>query len=426
MKPDMMRNKILQGDVLEKGRHLPSNSVNCIVSSPPYFNQRDYGLPPTDWAEISYAPLHGLSNITIPAQSCCLGREKTIEAYIGHLVLIFRLLRSALRDDAVMWLNIGDSYANDARRGGCSGNKNYTSINGGYHEIRNQPTKTGLPPKNLCGIPWRLSLALQADRWILRSDVIWEKSNGTPSSVTDRPTMAHEYLFLLSKSSAYWYDNEAIKTPIKQSSKNRLGRGVSANHKHNNGAPGQHVHGFHKVKWEPQSDKANRRSVWRMATAQYCDSHFAVMPSEMAELCILSACPPQTCAECGSPYKRVIVGTGTDSTGWKPTSRATNQFEPICTCKAGQCPGIVLDPFIGSGTTAQVAIQNKRDWLGIELNPDYIKLAMERIARTQPPLFAAEEAQSVPTNNEIYELAMERDALVASIGDIDSRIKELI
>lgn len=376
-------NQFHQGDVLNLAPQIGPGTINLILTSPPYFQQRDYGLPPTDWPEITYAPLHGLSPITIPAIKCCLGREKTIEAYVGHMVLVMRSLRPALRDDGVVWMNLGDKRANDSKSGGYSGGRINRTQNG-YQAVRNDLPQTGLLPKNLCGVPWRLALALQADGWALRSDVIWHKSNGSPSSVRDRPTDTHEYLFLLSKQPRYWFDNEAIKTPVKQSSLERLGRGLSND-------------------WEPQSEKANRRTVWKMATAQFPGSHFAVMPAEMAELCTVSGCPPQVCAECGIPYERVIKRTGhknnrepahvpgndptkTDSTGWQPATRPTDWFECRCDCDVPCQPGVVLDPFSGAGTTAAMAIKHNRWWLGFDLSSEFIQLANERINGVQPLL----------------------------------------
>lgn len=385
-------NQIHQGNALDLARQLTPSSINCVVTSPAYFNLRSYPGGEVDWPQTSYPPMFGLPPIAIAAQSVALGREKTIEAYIGHLTLIFRLLQPSLRDDGVLWINIGDS-----KSGGRSGNKNYTSVNGGYQSIRDDPAKSELPGKNLCGIPWRLALALQADGWILRADVIWHKTNGAPESVGDRPTHAHEYLFLFSKSPHYWYDAEAIKTPIKPSSKIRLAQDIETQAGSGRMNGGMKTNGPMKA---VGGDKANRRSVWSLATAQYSGSHFAVMPEEMASLCLLAGCPEQVCDECGQPYERLIVSTGhentrvpahvpggdpteTASTGWRPMTQGTNIFESACSCDAGCRSGVSLDPFMGSGTVAKVAIQNNRDWIGFDLNPEYIELANKRLYSVQ-------------------------------------------
>jgi hypothetical protein len=260
-----------------------------------------------------------------------------------------------------------------------------------------------------------------------------------PESCKDRPTKSHEYIFLLTKKERYWYDADAIREPLTTSL--ALAR---------NGKTGYNPAG------------RNKRSVWKVATKPLSGKkflpgenidHFAAYPPKLVEPCILAGCPSRVCVECGTPWVRVIeksepyrIGgnsgnSQSSATGpmdrngkgqWDkdhiilPSSSQTTGHAPQCKCNAAHRPGIVLDPFIGSGTTAQVAIQNKRDWLGIELNPDYIRLAMERIRQTQPPLFAIEDAQASPVSNELYDLAAERDALKGCLEDIDNRIKELI
>jgi len=181
-----MRNKILHGDVRQVSKGLADKSVHCIITSPPYFGLRDYGLD---------------------AQ---IGLEQTPAEYVSELVGVFRELRRVLRDDGTLWLVIGDSYANDTKWGGQSGGKNYTSDLGGYQGQRKK-RQTNLPPKNLLGIPWRVAFGLQDDGWILRSDIIWEKTNCMPGSQTDRPTMSHEYVFLFSKKLRYYYDHVAVR-----------------------------------------------------------------------------------------------------------------------------------------------------------------------------------------------------------------------
>ena len=403
-------NQIHHGNALDLAAQLAPQSINTLLTSPPYFNLRSYSGPDIAWPEVTYSPLYGLPLITIPAMTCPLGREKTIEAYIGHLVAMFRALWDGLRDDGVVWINIGDSYSNDKKWGGRSGRINCHSTNGGYQDVRNNMPKTGLPPKSLCGIPWRLSLALQADGWILRSDIIWHKTNGQPSSVKDRPTASHEYLFLLAKQPHYWYDHEAIKVPVKQSTCVRLSQDIDSQTGSARANGGAKTNGFMKAVGNITT--ANRRSVWPMATAQFKGSHYAVMPSEMAELCILAGCPAEVCSECGTPYERVIKKNGhknkrkpahvpgnhptqVSSTGWKPTSRGTSTFEPVCTCNASTRPGVVLDPFMGSGTVAEAAIKFGRNWLGFDLDEECIRLTNTRIHGTQMMVPGVDNATTI-------------------------------
>jgi DNA modification methylase len=230
--------------------------------------------------------------------------EPTPSAYVEALVDVFAELRRVLRDDGTVWLNLGDSYiASRTGRHGPStleGGKT-TQIVASQRPDKRAP---GLPEKNLVGIPWRVALALQADGWYLRSDIVWHKVNGMPESVRDRPTRAHEYLFMLSKSAHYVYDRAAIAEQ---------------------GANGQ---------------PRNRRTVWAIPTQPYPGAHFSVFPPALVTPCVLAGCPPG---------------------------------------------GVVLDPFLGSGTTAQVAIEQGRNWLGIELSAAYIALAEERIRRARAP-----------------------------------------
>jgi DNA modification methylase len=403
-----MKGKILQGDVLEVAKPLLTQSINCIVTSPPYFGLRDYGLPHTHWPEVAYAPMAGLPLITIPAMSCCLGLEDSIEAYVGHMVLVFRELWRVLRDDGVAWLNLGDSYAS-GNRDQCnpSGNTGQANLSEG---LRRPPTPDGLNPKNLIGIPWRVAFALQADGWYLRSDVIWAKKNPMPESVTDRPTKAHEYVFLLAKSERYWWDQEAIREENTWPDHNRFG---------NKNAKARRVKkltGNMRPDAPKQTDRIgrNRRTVWSIATKPYKEAHFAVMPTALIEPCILAGCPGRVCVECGEPWVRVVekspLQLGKESNNLKLQSpnvfeRGGNQAKyvrvgivktktiahtPTCACTAPTRPGVVLDPFFGSGTTGEVAIKTGRDWLGIELNPEYVELAKKRIGQTQPALFARE------------------------------------
>ena len=297
--------QILCGDSLEVLKTLPDQSVNCCVTSPPYYALRDYGV------------------------SGQIGQEQTPEDYINNLVLLFREVRRVLRDDGTLWLNIGDSY-----NGSGKGAMGDGSAAGGGKQKTNKGTQignfkktdvNGLKPKDLIGIPWMLAFALRADGWYLRQDIIWHKPNPMPESVTDRCTKAHEYMFLLSKSSKYYFDNEAIKVPSKQD----WGTRDRTKGKYHNEGTGLQPHSG-LTKSYPM---ANKRSVWSVTTKPYKGAHFAVFPPALIEPCIKAGCPDD---------------------------------------------GTVLDPFGGSGTTGQVALEQGKKAILIELNPEYIPLIEKR------------------------------------------------
>jgi DNA modification methylase len=300
------------GDCRDIMRRWASEGVKAqtCVTSPPYFGLRDYG------------------------HDGQIGLEQTPEQYIAAMVEVFRCVRDVLADDGTLWLNLGDSY-------GAVGGNTYAGFNerwsgtGGVGSkqdatlagVTDRKINTGLKPKNLLGIPWRVALALQDDGWVLRQDIIWHKPNPMPESVRDRCTKAHEYIFLLSKSERYYFDSEAMKEPAAQPERvrnDKIGgnKGDDVHH-----SPGGQFTG---------SATRNRRSVWTVATRPYSGAHFATYPPELIEPCIL----------------------------------------------AGSRPGdTVLDPFMGSGTTAQVAQDLGRKAIGCELNPDYVALQSERAAQ---------------------------------------------
>jgi DNA modification methylase len=304
-------NSIEIGDCRDTMRRWAQQGVKAqmCVTSPPYFGLRDYGHPGQ------------------------IGLEPTPEAYIAAMVEVFRCVRDVLADDGTLWLNLGDSYGavgGDTYAGfnkrwngtGGAGSKQDATLAG----VTDRKIATGLKPKNLLGIPWRVALELQADGWILRQDIIWHKPNPMPESVRDRCTKAHEYIFLLSKSERYYFDSEAMKEPaicdrIRGPALHR--DAISTN---GNGGLSRR---------EPQETR-NRRSVWTVATQPYSGAHFATFPPALIEPCILA--------------------------GSRPAD-------------------IVLDPFMGSGTTAQVAQQLGRQYIGCELNPQYLSLQSERTAQ---------------------------------------------
>lgn len=387
---------ILTGDCTKIMPTLEPESFNCCVTSPPYWGLRDYGIPPTDWPEITYIPMPGLPPLTVPAWTGCLGLEPTPEMFVAHSVAVFREVWRLLRPDGTLWLNYGDSYAGGSPRRDEGFNarwhgKHYLSDKQAdidrTRPKREQPA--GLKAKDLIGIPWRVAFALQADGWYLRMDNIWAKPNPMPESVTDRPTKAHEYMFLLSKSERYYYDHQAIKEPgvqdewangfrggaytndgsfDNQEGGKRKQRGnykVSAgwdtdpgshgtihrsgrsransfarnvNESPPPGQPSQHRPDREDVEY---SGMRNKRSVWTVATQPFPEAHFATFPERLIEPCILAGCP---------------VG------------------------------GRVLDPFGGSGTTEKVALENNREATIIEIGPQYVEIAERRTAVVQPKL----------------------------------------
>lgn len=317
----MMKATILVGDVLDRLSEIPDGSVQCCVTSPPYWGLRDYG------------------------QDGQLGLESTPEAYVENMVAVFREVRRVLASDGVCWLNVGDSYASNWGMGAKRNSSWWSSRNGelegkgwGHVETAIPPNSfrkgraDGLKVKDLVGIPWRVAFALQADGWWLRQDIIWHKPNPMPESVTDRCTKAHEYLFMLTKSSRYYFDNEAIKEPAK-----------ATNHHDYTGtpyaAPGRTTDTGNRHKEVNGPFIRNRRSVWTVNTKPFKGAHFAVMPEALCEPPILAS------------------------------SREGD---------------LVLDPFTGSGTVAVVALRHGRNFIGTELNPDYAQIARERITNDNP------------------------------------------
>ena len=288
--------QIITGDALEALKAIPDACCSTCVTSPPYYGLRDYGAAGQ------------------------IGNEQTLDEYARRLVEVFREVRRVLKDDGTLWLNVGDSYATKTAAG-------------------------GIKRKDLIGIPWLLAFALRADGWHLRADVVWHKPNTMPESAKDRPTRAHEYVFLLSKSRSYFYNAEAIREPAAgfPGSQNPNGRrrgntktfrgGGAYTHDQaaeNSASVERNSHGL----TQNETGKRNRRTVWTIATRPCKGAHFATFPEELARLCIL----------------------------------------------AGSRPGdTVLDPFSGSGTTGAVAVQEGRDYIGIEINPEYIKLSEQRI-----------------------------------------------
>ena len=369
--------EIKQGDALSVLKTMPEQSVHCCVTSPPYWGLRDYGVDGQ------------------------LGLESTPDEYVEKMVEVFREVRRVLRDDGTLWLNLGDSYAGSGK--GAWDNKEVQKEV--YVPDKDSPqcklkkVPQGLKPKDLIGIPWMVAFALRADGWYLRQDIIWHKPNPMPESVTDRCTKAHEYIFLLTKRKKYFYDAEAIKE--KQSGEIKTRR-FSSDGGSKARAMGKHISGGNEgtgAKWTDTGSR-NKRSVWTIATKPFKEAHFAVFPPDLIEPCILAGTSPRACEICGAPWKRVVEreqigkhvvqvsdrkellrndltkyagsmgGVKVTTLGWEPTCACQNEGK-------GRC--IVLDPFMGSGTTGMVAAMHQRNFIGFELNPEYCKMAEKRI-----------------------------------------------
>lgn len=386
---------VLIGDCLEGLRSLPADSVHCCVTSPPYWGLRSY-LPADH-----------------PAKSLELGSEPTPEQYVGRLVDIFAEVRRVLRADGTCWVNLGDSYNGSGGIGGAG--KQYTN-----HGIVTRPDNRsgwpGLKPKDLVGIPWRVALALQADGWWLRDDVIWHKPSPMPGSQRDRTTKSHEYVFMLTKSARYYYDDVAIKEDAsgKSPGNKKPTKGgrewESGNAKHRTSA------NLHKIE---AVEKKTRRSVWTIASVPYKAAHFATYPPRLVEPCILAGTSERGCCPlCGAPWQRMIERTRvtrqrpndyTKRTGEEGTGNAcsnsvagvsvvTTGWQPTCTCQmVGRppTPCTVLDPFGGSGTTAGVAEAHGRRAILCELSPDYVELMPARIAMVIESLRKPKKAKRI-------------------------------
>lgn len=377
----IFRNKIFQGDCVETLRTMPDNLIDCCITSPPYYGLRDYGIDGQ------------------------IGLEQTPEEYVAKLVVVFREVRRVLKPEGTLWLNLGDSYCHNVKTHNTNSLKQ-KSVRGTDKEFSHRDFSIcGAKTKDLIGIPWMVAFALRADGWYLRSDIIWHKPNCMPESVTDRPTKSHEYLFLLSKSQRYYYDAEAIKeeatgydgrkdTKMKGSAKYKSGEHFD------NNPNSLAVNGCER--WPSTINglpARNKRTVWTIPTKPYKEAHFATFPEKLIEPCILAGTSERGyCPECGKPWVRQVehknmvirktdrmaeMGefgrTQSSGTMLSPAETKTIGWLPSCSCGLDPVPGVVLDPFFGAGTSGLVAKKWGRDFVGIELNPDYIKMAEERI-----------------------------------------------
>jgi len=406
---------LLQGDA----RHIPlvDGCVQTVITSPPYWALRDYGV------------------------NGQIGLESTPEEYIEKLVGVFREVWRVLRPDGTVWLNLGDSYAgswgNYGARAGKQRERHVEKyVRHAWDEYVQRPPTShrgllGLKPKDLVGIPWRVALALQANGWYLRSDIIWSKPNPMPESVTDRPTQSHEYVFLLTKSERYYYDAEAICEPVSSNTHARISQDLAkqvgsfrANGGNKTNGPMKAVlRGSTRKLAEAGSgikanrsmesalvllvDKRNRRTVWHIPSQSFSGAHFATFPEALVEPCVLAGTSQAgMCAECGKPWKRIVeresmiidrsertheLGrTRTSGTMVKPARATTLGWSSscVCNCEAPPQPCIVLDPFMGTATVGKVALKHRRSFVGLDLKWDYIQLARQRTSEVQPYLHA--------------------------------------
>ena len=477
--------EILQGDCIEVMRGMEPESVHCVVTSPPYWGLRNYGV---DGA---------------------YGLEPTLNEYIERMVEVFREVRRVLRKDGSLWLNLGDVFAHNGASGGASpdGARKGRVADRAAQEKMGYTVPSGLKPKDLIGLPWRLAFALQADGWWLRSDIVWHKPNPMPESVRDRPTRAHEYLFLLTKSAKYFYDADAIREPFSHWTLERGAKNHGPQFYHR--ANGDE----NREGYDPEAHAgANKRTVWSIATQPYSGAHFATYPEKLVEPCILAGASERgVCGMTGDPWERVVevdlaqvstvthlktkrapvdleavaiylkerreavglskrevnhvLGTrpmydwfegfpsgiqaptpehwdklkillmlddrfdeqiyGTievevkgpqyldrardslakdrggggayfearDKKAWRD-ARKTTGWQPTCDHDAEPVPATVLDPFCGSGTTGVVALRHGRSFVGIELNPEYVEMARQRIVGDAPLLNVSAEVSS--------------------------------
>ena len=383
--------ELICGDAL----HIPlaDKTVQCVITSPPYYGLRDYGIGGQ------------------------IGLEQSPEKYVAKMVDVFREVRRVLRDDGIVWLNLGDSYWGGKGSNACNDTHIDIRIAEGRTLQRPQtriegmkvlPTNGKHPiikSKDMIGIPWRVAFALQADGWYLRSDIIWHKPNVMPESIRDRPTKSHEYLFLLSKNKKYYYDQDAIREPQDPKSLERMKHSWDGNS--NRGYPGGSQNNIKKYMGKSDEEIAqlpgrNKRTVWTINNHGYSGAHFATFPLALVEPCLLAGSSERGCCPtCGKSWERVIEKTGEFVTtqygkrnksapGQLPHSvtrngvigtqiKTTFSWKQSCAClPADPIPCTVLDPFAGTFTVGAIAAKHLRNAVGIELNPKYIELARQR------------------------------------------------
>ena len=327
--------KILCGEAKEVLQTLPSNQIQTCITSPPYWMHRDY------LAEGQ------------------LGQEDTPQEYVARLVGIFEEVKRVLREDGNIWINLGDTFEN----------------------------------KNLLGIPWTVVFALKEAGWILRCDIIWNRPNAMPSLASDRPTIAHEYIFLLSKNRNYYYDSEAIKEDWVKTRRHDVDRALSdpeARIKYDTKFGEKGARGLSGYPVGNPYAGRNKRSVWTVPTQSSKDIHMAVYSPKLIEPCVLAGSSDRACPKCGAPWEREVEIASEEPENGEYKSRIkTVGWHPTCKCTEndGSANSIVLDPFAGSGTTGVVAIKNRRSFIGIDINQDYCDITKKRLSEVQGTIF---------------------------------------
>ena len=419
--------RIMVGGALSQLAKLPDASLHCVVTSPPYWGLRSYkgdtwegGDPGCDHmrptpsqhtSTLTGGPAPNASNRMEgwPGGVCgkCGGRrtgvmiglEPTFAEHLDNLVAVFREVRRVLRSDGSLWLNYGDAYA--ANMKGSGGKNAYSAAKMSKGAFRDKPVAMdhGLKPKDLMMMPARVAIALQADGWWLRSEIIWHKPNPMPESATDRPTSAHEKLFLLSKSARYFYDAEAVRVQ----GGNGWHGDFGARSPERRDTPG-----LGAENGDARPSGSNLRNVWKIATHAYSEAHFATFPPALVEPCIKAGTSAHgVCGECGAPWVREVEKkfkpqregdsrahiSGTEmGQGWEGTPRGTTETSttgwfPTCDHDAAVVPATCLDPFAGSGTVGLVADRLQRDAILIEISPEYADMARRRIDAESGVLF---------------------------------------
>jgi site-specific DNA-methyltransferase (adenine-specific) len=344
------RNRILIGDIRERLADVPARSVDCVITSPPYFQLRDYGVKGQ------------------------IGLEPSVEGWVDELRLALNGLKRVLKPTGSVWVNLGDTYSRHA--------------------------KYGAPPKGLLLAPERFLLAMADDGWIVRNKVIWAKTNPMPHAVGDRLNTAYDVVYFLVRSSRYFFDLDAIRVPHRSTTKERRGRpwpppGAGAPSWGEKGAGNRGLSALKARGAVGHLLGKNPGDVWQLPGANFSGAHFATFPPALVETPLRATCPELICEACGAPFRRVSQILNQEERG--PTRRydrgprvrrydrrysvvrQRGPLRPGCSCGAPARPGVVLDPFFGAGTIGVVAEQNGRDWLGIELNPEYAAIAEERI-----------------------------------------------